>query len=572
MSDQPTSKPMAMLLQDPYWLDDKGEYLHRDYPFPLDQDFLVGTGSSKFIVRDSPKWDTGLLDWGGSATGLGYEDLKESASLRSFRSIVDDPQFRQVNSFAVASHTLHNIEEALGREITWRNGRPLEIRPHASLNDSHYDSFSLSLSFGSSTVRYGGKYERIWHCLSHDVLTHETAHAIFDSVRPLFVYSAEIDTDALHESISDLLALSGKLEHPTVVERLYGDLRDNGGVIAPCANFLYMSPRNPGGAHTSAERNIYSLPLVYSRSYLHPANLIHQHYDPQEPKEPHARSAVWTAAICDILDELLKKTLVSGETETRNGNSDDFTQAVVDAAYRIRGALLRALHYVPLSSVTMPLLARLFCKADERFSPEDSTIRDIAKRVFEKRGLMASDIRYDRAPPDIGQTWVDNFEKAVKKGETSLLTRMVIQQAKDLRIPLDKRLRILTPRLIRANREIYLYFVYELVDTIDAPIYEQQRERLCWDPTGKAERVRVPSYYGGTVIVDENFEKPGILVTDPPAGRAGTQEVAPALPPARFTEDRFKVITSDLGYLLRHIEGRYKPPGFAGFDWPEFDG
>jgi hypothetical protein len=57
MSDQPTFKPMAMLLQDPY-SDDQGEYLHEDYQFPLDQDFLVGMGSSKFIVReDSDRGD-----------------------------------------------------------------------------------------------------------------------------------------------------------------------------------------------------------------------------------------------------------------------------------------------------------------------------------------------------------------------------------------------------------------------------------------------------------------------------------------------------------------------------------
>lgn len=69
---------MDMLLQDPYWRDNHGEYLHEDYPFPLDQDFLVGTGASSFIVQDSLDWETDL-EWGDGTTGLAYKDFKQRA-------------------------------------------------------------------------------------------------------------------------------------------------------------------------------------------------------------------------------------------------------------------------------------------------------------------------------------------------------------------------------------------------------------------------------------------------------------------------------------------------------------
>lgn len=71
MSDKTTSKPMAMLLQDPSLLNDKEEYLHEDYLFPLVKDFLDGVGSSKFIVRDPPK-----------AGQLGLERLCNRVNLR----------------------------------------------------------------------------------------------------------------------------------------------------------------------------------------------------------------------------------------------------------------------------------------------------------------------------------------------------------------------------------------------------------------------------------------------------------------------------------------------------------
>jgi hypothetical protein len=545
---------MAMLLQDPYSGDGQGEYLHEDYQFPLEQDFLVGMGSSKFMVRDSPDRGDGL-DWRDNATLLGYEDFKKRASSSSLRSIVDDPQFRQVNAFAVASHTLQKIEEALDRKITWRTRRPVVIRTHApeAAGDAYYDSFSSSLNFGFSEPS-GSHAEGLWTCLSHDIVSHEVGHAIWDSFMPLFVYSAEIDAHALHESFGDLTALFSKLEHESLVKRLYRGSRGNGGVDTPsCSSFRYTGPTSP-----------------YWRGHLNPDALKHQDYVLRELQGVHERSTVWTEAICEILDELLK-TLVSAETETREGNPGDLTKAVVCAADQTRRALLRALHYVPPSGVTIPLLARLFCEADERLSPEDSTIHKIAKEVFEKRVPRASDIRLDRVPVDTWQAWVEDFEKA----DTAFQTRLVIKQAEALRIPLDKRPCLLTPRLIRANREIYLYFAYELVDTIDAPIYERRPrttpETVCWGPTGKEERVRVPSYYGGTLVMDEKFEKAGILVTDPPAAMADTRGVPPALQPARPTDKRLEVITSDLGYLLRHIQGYYKTQGFAGFDWPEFD-
>src|SRR5262245_6145773 len=57
-----SAKAMGMFLQDPMLSD-----LHEDYPFPLDRDFLLGAGSSRFLIRDSSESDIPLyagLDWG----------------------------------------------------------------------------------------------------------------------------------------------------------------------------------------------------------------------------------------------------------------------------------------------------------------------------------------------------------------------------------------------------------------------------------------------------------------------------------------------------------------------------
>src|SRR5207244_6718444 len=130
-----------------------------------------------------------------------------------------------VNAFAVAGHSLAFVEEALGREIVWKHGGPLVIRPHAFTEpNATYDPISPSLNFGAFTSPF--RRGPVWTCLSHDVVAHELGHAILDSLRPLFLYSEEVDVGAIHEAVGDLLALFSALEHRDLVEQLY---RDSGG-------------------------------------------------------------------------------------------------------------------------------------------------------------------------------------------------------------------------------------------------------------------------------------------------------------------------------------------------------
>ena len=95
------TKPMGMYLQDP-----TSPELHEDYLFPLDRDFLFGTGSSRFLIRDADEHDLPL------SQGLWWEREDQDLSFDYFnkRGTVDNPQFHQVNAFAVLSHNQAWIE------------------------------------------------------------------------------------------------------------------------------------------------------------------------------------------------------------------------------------------------------------------------------------------------------------------------------------------------------------------------------------------------------------------------------------------------------------------------------
>jgi Thermolysin metallopeptidase, catalytic domain len=495
MTEHTATKPMAMLLQDPSIRDANGDYLHEDWLFSLDADYLLGTGSSKFVVRDTDESDSPVFesgDWSDPGLTLTYDNFN---SARAERPILENAQFHQVNAFAVAGHTLRLFEEALGRQIRWRHGGPLVIRPHAFEGaNAYYDGMSPSLNFGyfRSPIRSA----TVWTCLSHDIVAHELGHAVFDSFRPLFLYSSELDAAALHESLGDLLALFSALEHAPVVERIFaesgGDMR-RPTLVSGLAEEFGIGLRGSGTA--------------YLRSALDGPP-----YD-QADKEPHARSTVWTAAIYDILVELVDAVMEADcpDPEQRR-DFECFKQAVVTATRRLRRMTLRALSYAPPTGVTMPVLARMMYEADQRLFPNDPMSRDIAQRVFEGRALW--DPALDFAPPGIGTDFRDWDALSV-----SARAALVARHAEALRIPAGPGIRILAPELITAVRqadaakdgvetgavtERYLHYAYEFV--FETGIFGENG----------FEPVTVSVFNGGTLVLDDGWTDV-LLATDPPA-------------------------------------------------------
>ena len=517
------TKPMGMLLQDPSVAD-----LNTDYHFPLDTDFLAGMGSSKLTLRDNDQYDEPRyqgLDW--AKADLSF------AALNKDGDFIDNPQFHQVNTFAVAAYTLDLVEAAIGREMKWKHGGPLVLRPHA-FNEANafYDSAAPSLNFGS----FNSPFRRapVWTCLSHDIVSHELGHAILDSFRPLYVYSEEVDTGALHESVGDMMSMFAALSHKPLVERLF---RESGGDM--------MNPNLANGLAEEFGIGLTGVSFPFLRSALKGVN-----YD-EAPWEIHDRSTVWTAAIYEILATLVaeavspttQQTLKNApatnqarqsqqsmmrqmtiqapnvdfedyysQTDNRN-DFDAFFDAIVSASIRVKGMMLRAFQDLPPTGVTLLTLARVLYNADARLFPDDPHPRELAKSVFERRKLWVEEI--DISAPGIRPS----FEEAAYGGNAALM-RAVYDHADALRIPLSEGATIMNPRISSVTRtldaaqeqrgigrktvtERYLYYTYEL-----------QYDSCYITPDGEIAMGKVSIYKGGTLVMDENWNDVQ-LTTDP---------------------------------------------------------
>jgi hypothetical protein len=133
-----------------------------------------------------------------------------------------NPQFHQQMVYAVAMTTIGHFEQALGRVALWSSRREpnheeqfirrLRIYPHALRDrNAYYSHDKKALLFGYFPVDIKDASNTpgtiVFTCLSHDIVAHETTHALLDGVHPRFSEPVNPDVLAFHEAFADIIAL-----------------------------------------------------------------------------------------------------------------------------------------------------------------------------------------------------------------------------------------------------------------------------------------------------------------------------------------------------------------------------
>src|SRR5207247_6635358 len=64
----------------------------------------------------------------------------------------------------------------------------------------------------------GGNGKPIFTCLSHDIVAHETTHALLDGLRKRYMERSTPDQAAFHEGFADVVAVLSVFSLPDVVD------------------------------------------------------------------------------------------------------------------------------------------------------------------------------------------------------------------------------------------------------------------------------------------------------------------------------------------------------------------
>jgi hypothetical protein len=347
--------------------------------------------------------------------------------------------------YAVVTETIQHFAAALGRRLHWRRGLrdgvhddaarlediwTLNLYPHAFIGqNAFYSPPAHGILFGyylAGAQSIGGSLpgQVVFTCLSHDIVVHETTHAIVDGIRTFFTEQTNRDVCAFHEAFADLAALFRHFTHKEVlldtIERTGGrlyryQLRADAEVTG-YDDYADATPEEKAGPKISAQMNRRN-PLVElaqqfgettgkNRALRSALGTRPNSDDIQKVTEPHHRGSILVAAVFDAYFAIyLKRTADLWRIFRAGGGSPDpvdIPRALADRLSEEAGRLAdqfftvctRALDYTPPVDITFGSYLRSILTADLDIHPDDAVgIRDAIMQAFRLRGILPEGAR-----------------------------------------------------------------------------------------------------------------------------------------------------------------------------------
>jgi len=285
-----------------------------------------------------------------------------------------DLRFHQLNAYAISMRAIELVEMELGHSIRWGfDASRLIVLPHAGyLANAFYSEDTHSLQF-YSFISPGQK--DIYHtCLSHDIVAHETGHAILDAVRDRLTEGLHPETAALHEAIGDITALFAALSHNMILEKS-SDKLGKSNLISDIAEHF------EGNHH--ALRNFLIGPK-------------HEEYW-EEIFSPHDLSLKMSSAIYETL-RALQEHLADNEGMEK-------IPALKLARRALQRMVVRGLDYLPPADATFKDFGKAILKADQKVNKGDKfKFRNIVADTLVEYGILnQSEIDANSGPS--GDIW-----------------------------------------------------------------------------------------------------------------------------------------------------------------------
>ena len=308
-----------------------------------------------------------------------------------------NPQFHQQMVFAVAMKVIRLFERALGRKVIWaprwnprRNTyepvKKLRIYPHALREaNAYYSMAKRALLFGyfrSANASAGANW--VFTALSHDIIAHETTHAVLDGLHRRYSEATSIDSLAFHEAFADIVAL---FSHFTLTEAVFAHIQEWGGELDRASLLSGLASQFAAGTTGRASLRQY----------------VGSQPDPDllaRTMECHDRGAILVAAVFDAFltiyqartEDLLRIGAVArgGAQRLNSDLAARLTKEAAKSADHVLRMCIRALDYLPPVDVRFGEFLRAIITADADLVPNDTLNYRLAfAEAFRRRGILA---------------------------------------------------------------------------------------------------------------------------------------------------------------------------------------
>lgn len=329
-----------------------------------------------------------------------------------------NPQFHQQMVYAAAMLTITNFEKALGRQLFWstrllQGGDQYEqyvprlrMYPHAFRDaNAYYSPEKKSILFGyfsasphNVTLQMPGSL--VFTCLSHDIIAHETTHAILDGLHREYIQPTNPDVLAFHEAFADIIALFQHFTFPEVLKHQISQTRgnlDDQNLLGQLAQQFGVAIGRYGSLRSAIGQ--YDEQGKWSPKKPDPSEY-------QQVMEPHHRGSILVAAVFEAFLTIYKRRIkdllriaTSGtgivpEGELHPDLVNRLAGEASKSAQHVLMMCIRAIDYCPPIDITFGDFLRAIITADADLADDDRFHYRLAFiEAFRRRGIYPSGLK-----------------------------------------------------------------------------------------------------------------------------------------------------------------------------------
>jgi hypothetical protein len=338
-------------------------------------------------------------------------------------TILQDPRFHARNAYALVMSTIARFEYALGRRVSWgfeEPGHQIKVAPHAFCDaNAFYSRRDEALLFGYFP---GASSKRIvFTCLSHDVVVHETTHALLDGLRSRYIEPSSIDQAGFHEGFADIVAILSVLSQKEVLGALMRRPEGRRPVGLPAelaqdvvlrdeatAQHLRTSTLTAMAEQLGAEMDPIGRSALRHSATIEPRPEVIARYT-----EAHDRGEILVAAVINAFIDAWAARLAPlfRDARTRFIDRARAAEEGARAADYLLTVAIRALDYAPTVHIDFSTFLSAMLTADREVRPtDDPPLREPLRDWFRAYGIRPASREKDGgwAGPDR----VFSFERA----------------------------------------------------------------------------------------------------------------------------------------------------------------